>query len=108
MIKIRRVIFLLTVIVFLVLVLFPPYAAMKLPIEENVHGFIGYHPIWKPPTAQYAHEVLTGENYDPVSGIDLSSYKIIFNKVRFIFNFSILFLIYFVLQIVFRKKEQKA
>jgi len=105
--KIQKVIILLGVIAFLALVLFPPYAAMKLPREENVHGFIGYHPIWKPPTAEYAYEVLIGEEYDSVDGMDLSSFLVIFNKVLFIFNFIVLFLISFVLLIVFRKRGQK-
>jgi hypothetical protein len=100
MVRIRRAIVLLSAIVFIVMVLFPPYAAMKLPKEENVHAFIGYHPIWNPPNAEYAYKVLSGEPHDPADGADLSNYIVMFNKVRFIFNFMLLLLISLMLQIV--------
>ena len=107
MIGIQRVFILLGVIALVILVVFPPYAAIRLPREDNVHGFIGYHPIWSPPTAEQAHAVLAGEKYDPSSDIDLSRYVVMFNKVRFIFNLLVLFIVFSALQIVLRRISRR-
>jgi len=104
--KIQKAIVIAGGVVVLGSILFPPYAAMKLHIEENVHGFIGYHPIWDPPTREYAYQVLHGERFDPTSGVDLSSYTVIFNKVRFVFNLVIVLLISSVLLALFRKRRK--
>lgn len=105
--KIRKIILSLAMIVVVIMILFPPYAAMKLPIGNNIHGSLGYHPIWNPPDAKYAYEVLTGEQYDPVNENELSNYKVIFNKVGFLFSLAILIIVTTVLLRIFRSKRQK-
>lgn len=104
--KIQRFIILTAIVLILVSVLFPPYAAGKLPIGENIHAGIGYHPIWKRPSVEYAYMVLHGEKYDPAAGIDLSSYFVMFNKVGFILQLIAILLISSIMLIVFRKRKR--
>jgi len=77
---IQRVIILAAIVLIVLSVLFPPYAAGKLPVGENIHSGIGYHPIWKPPTVEYA-----------------------FNKVGFIFQLIVILLISSVMLFIVRK-----
>ena len=104
--NIQRIIILAAVVLILVSVLFPPYAAGKLPVGENIHAGIGYHPIWKRPTVEYAYMVLHGEKYDPAAGVDLSSYFVMFNKVGFIFQLIAILLISSIMLIIFRKRKR--
>jgi hypothetical protein len=90
--------------VILLMLMFPPYYGMKLPREENLHAFIGYHPIWNPPTATYAHQALHGHSHDavePQNAIEprtdderesLESYVVELNRVRLGFNIAIILL----------------
>ena len=104
--NIQRVIILAAIVLILVSVLFPPYAAGKLPVGENVHSGIGYHPIWKRPTVEYAYMVLHGEKYDPAAGVDLSSYFVMFNKVGFISQLIVILIISSIMLIIFRKRRR--
>jgi len=104
--NIQRIIILAAVVLILVSVLFPPYAAGKLPVGENIHAGIGYHPIWKRPTVEYAYMVLHGEMYDPSAGVDLSGYFVMFNKVGFIFQLIAILLISSIMLIIFKKRKR--
>jgi hypothetical protein len=106
--RIQKIVLSLAMIVVVIMILFPPYAAMKLPIGNNIHGSLGYHPIWNPPNAEYAYEALTGEKYDPVNENELSNYIVIFNKVGFIFNMVILIIVTTALFRILRSKRQTA
>ena len=105
--KVQKIVISSAIIVVLIMILFPPYAAMKLPIGNNIHGSLGYHPIWDPPDAVYAYETLTGEKYDSANEEELSNYKVIFNKVGFIFSLIVLAIITTTLLIIFRNKKQQ-
>jgi hypothetical protein len=105
--NIQKIIVSVAIVIVVVMILFPPYAAMKLPVGNNVHGSLGFHPIWNPPDAVNAYESLTGEKYDSANEGELSSYVIIFNKVRFIFDLIILVIVTSVLLVIFRSRRQK-
>lgn len=105
--KKQKVVISSAILLLIVMVLFPPYAGGKKPLGEDIHGSLGFHPIWNPPDTEYAYEALTGEEYDPAEGADLSEYVVIFNKVGFIFNIIVLSLVSSVLMMIFRKKRKK-
>jgi len=104
--KIQRVIILASIVLILVSAIFLPYAAGKLPVGEDIHGSIGYHPIWKRPTVEFAYMVLHGEKYDPATGVDLSGYFVMFNKIGFIFQLMVILLVSSILLIIFRKRRK--
>jgi len=103
---IQRVIILAAIVLIVLSVLFPPYAAGKLPVGENIHSGIGYHPIWKPPSVEYAYGVLHKEKYDPAAGVDLTGYFVMFNKVGFIFQLIVILLISSIMLFIFRKRRR--
>lgn len=105
--KAQKTVISFALIVVLIMILFPPYAAMKLPVGNNIHGSLGYHPIWDPPDAKVAYETLTGEKYDSSKAEELANYIVIFNKVGFIFSLIGLAIITTILLIIFRKRRQK-
>lgn len=104
--NIQRLIILTAVVLILLSILFPPFAVGKLPVGENIHRGIGYHPIWNQPTVEYAYEVLHGQKYSPVTDEDLSDYFVMFNKVGFILQIIFILIIDFIMLIVFRKKRR--
>jgi hypothetical protein len=103
---IQRVIILAAIILIVLSALFPPYAAGRLPVGESIHSGIGYHPIWKPPTVEYAYGVLHKEKYDPAAGVDLTGYFVMFNKVGFIFQLVVILLISSIMLFIFRKRRR--
>ena len=103
---IQRIIILSGALLVLISVLFPPFAAGKLPVGENIHRSIGYHPIWSRPTVESAYFLLHGQAYDPEGGEDLSNYFVMFNKVGFIIQLLFIILVAFILLIVFRNKRR--
>jgi hypothetical protein len=103
---IQKVILLAALVLIILTVLFPPYAAGIRPVEENIHSGIGYHPIWKPPTVEYAYSVLHKTKYDPAAGVDLSSYFVMFNKVGFIFQLVVILLVSSLLLFIFRRRKK--
>jgi hypothetical protein len=103
---IQRIVILTAVVLILLSILFPPFAAGKLPVGKNIHRGIGYHPIWNRPTIEYAYEVLHGQKYDAAAGEDLSSYFVMLNKVDFIIRIIFILLIASIMLIVFRKKKR--
>ena len=102
---IQRFIILAAVVLILLSILFPPFAVGKLPVGENIHTGVGYHPIWNQPTVEYAYEILHGQKYSPATGEDLSDYFVMFNKVGFIIQIIFILIIDSILVIVFRKKR---
>jgi len=102
----QRIIILTAVVLIFLSAIFPPFAAGKLPVGENIHRSIGYHPVWKRPTVEYAYMILFGQKYDPAAGEDLSDYFVMFNKVGFIIQIIFILLIASIMLIVFRKKKR--
>ena len=103
---IQKVIILVAIVLIILSVLFPPYAAGIRPVGENIHSGIGYHPIWKPPTVEYAYGILHKAKYDPAAGIDLSGYFVMFNKVGFIFQLVAILLVFSLLLFIFRRRRK--
>lgn len=69
-----------------IMILVPPYFVIDSQSNGRVHGPIGYHPIWKPPTSEYGYIRLHSKDpeAEPVSKISkerLDSYEIGVNKV---------------------------
>lgn len=99
-------------VVLILMVLFPPYAVMKMDSDTiTKHAFVGYHPIWNPPTQIFAYEFLEEKpfvkNDSPGFAVQLSSYLVIFNKVRFITNMIILIFVTSALLLIFRQRKQR-
>ena len=103
---IQRVIILAAIVLIVLTVLFPPYAAGIRPVGRNIHSGIGHHPIWKPPTVEYAYGVLHKKKYDPAAGIDLSGYFVMFNKVGFIFQLVVIILVSSLMLFIFRRRRK--
>ncbi len=103
---IQRFIFMAAVVLILLSILFPPFAVGKLPVGENIHRGVGYHPIWNQPTVEYAYEALHGQKYSPATGEELSDYFVMFNKVGFIIQIIFILIIDTIMLIVFRKKKR--
>jgi len=101
----QRIVILAAGLLIILTVLFPPFAAGKLPVGENIHRGIGYHPIWNQPTVEYAYEVIHGQKYAAAAGEDLAGYFVMLNKVAFIIQIIFILLISSVILIVFRKKK---
>lgn len=97
--------------VLILMVVFPPYAIMIME-GDNIarHAFVGYHPIWDPPTKIFAYEFLEKKpfvkNDSPGFAVQLPSCIVIFNKIRFITNISILIFVASVLLLIFRQRKQ--
>ncbi|HSG27384.1 MAG TPA: hypothetical protein VLA34_02800 [Candidatus Krumholzibacterium sp.] len=102
--KIQKIIIGLGVLGVLTMILFPPYAVIKIPAEDGKHAFIGYHPIWSAPTSEDGYEYLTGEKFENSTEEDLSAYIIILNKVRLTFNVIILSIVTSILLYAFKTR----
>jgi len=68
------------------MILFPPYFVIDSQSNGRVHGPIGYHPIWKPPTSEYGYLRVHSKDYEgqsvpEISKERLESYKIRVNRV---------------------------
>lgn len=108
--RIRMIIGVVLSAVLVLIVVFPPYAVMKMEGGKIArHGFAGYHPFWNPPTKQFAYEFLEKkpfvEGASPGVENSLSQYVVRFNKVRFIFNAVFLIAVAGVLRLIFRNKK---
>jgi hypothetical protein len=93
------------------MILFPPYFVIDSQSNGRVHGSIGYHPIWKPPTSEYGYARLHSKDpsADPVSKISkerLDSYEIGINKVGLAMQ-SILVVVLVSVGMVIIKKRQR-
>jgi hypothetical protein len=104
----QRVVIMGAIVLIVLSVLFPPYAAGILPVGKNIHSGIGFHPIWKPPSVEYAYERLHDEKYDPAAGVDLSGYFVMFNKVGFIFRLIAILLVSSIMFFIFKKRKKSA
>ena len=98
--------------VLVIMVLFPPYAVMKIEGNSTAkHDFVGYHPIWNPPTKIFAYEHLEKTSYvedaSTSTKIELSAYVVIFNKIRFIGNAILLIIGTSVLLLIFKRKQKR-
>lgn len=93
------------------MILFPPYFVIDSQSDGRVHGPIGYHPIWKPPTSEYGYNRLHSKDPgpEPVSKISkerLNSYEIRVNKVGLTMQ-SILVVVLVSAGMVITKKRQR-
>lgn len=88
-----------------VLILFPPYFGIDVESEGRVHAFIGYHPIWSPPSSEQVYEILTSESASAVDAVRLSSFEARLNVVRLAFNIFVLVIVAVVALIVFRQRS---
>ncbi len=88
-----------------VLILFPPYFGIDVESEGRVHAFIGYRPIWSPPSAEQVYEILTSESASDVDVARLSSFEARLNVVRLAFNVFVLVIVAVVALIVFRQRS---
>ena len=94
-------------VVLVLLFVYPPYAAIDRQSDGQLHAFIGYHWIWKPPSATNAYRQLMGS--DPV-GVDskrLEAFEVQLNVVRLTENVLILAAVG-ALGIVLLRKRRKA
>ena len=108
--RIRMIVGAVLSTVLVLMVMFPPYAVMKMEGGKIAkHGFAGYHPFWNAPTKQFAYEFLERKPFveDASPGVEdpLSPYVVRFNKVRFIFNAVFLIVVAGVLRLIFRNKK---
>jgi hypothetical protein len=61
---IHKIIVSLFFLVLVIKILFPPLAVMKMDGDSIAkHAFVGYHPIWDPPTKKYAYEFLEEKRF---------------------------------------------
>ncbi len=87
------------------LILFPPYFGIDVESEGRVHAFIGYRPVWSPPSAEQVYEILTSESASDVDVARLSSFEARLNVVRLAFNVFVLVIVAVVALIVFRQRS---
>ncbi len=88
-----------------VMMIFPPYFGIDVESEGRVHAFIGYRPIWSPPTAAQVYEILTSESAADVDVVRLSSFEARLNIVRLTFNVIVLVIAAVVALILFRQRS---
>ncbi len=93
----------LAVFFIIIMILFPPYFGIDTESEGRVHAFIGYHPIWSPPSSEYVYEALTSESAANADAARVSSFQARLNKVQLIINFLILVSVTAGALIVFRR-----
>jgi hypothetical protein len=111
---------LLAVAIIVIMVLWPPYAVMYDPGGLNVHGPIGYHPVWSAPSPDAALEMLserlrrdspdTAAVLDSVTaaGFQTGSVRVIMNTVMLTFQIIALALITVVsLWILHRRRKSR-
>ena len=103
--KARAIVLLAAGALLLVMVLWPPYAVMYDPAGHNVHGPIGYHPVWSAPSADAAVAMLSErirQDYPDtaaildsvtVAGIQTGSVRVIMNQVMLTFQIIVLSLL---------------
>ncbi len=66
----------------LLMLLFPPYFGIDRTSDGRVHAFLGYHPLWAPPTATDALPVLAGEAVAPYAGTEPQNVDVRMDLVR--------------------------
>ena len=75
------------------MVLFPPYFGMDTTSNGQIHGGLGYFPVWEPPTQQHALALLTESGVVPEGGVRASDLAIRRNVVGLTVNAIVLFLL---------------
>jgi hypothetical protein len=88
--KQQKGILVVAALVLLVMILFPPYYGIDRESGGRLHAFIGYHPVWDPPSASDVYQRLTPAAPEGSSPGDLSSFEARLNVVRLAFNLALL------------------
>jgi hypothetical protein len=88
-----------------VMLLFPPYAGIDRESGGELHGSIGYHPVWNPPTSLDVYRALEGISTPP-SDVSVASYEVILNKVQLTFNIVVVLVVTAVVILVMRRKRE--
>ena len=69
-----------------VAVLFPPYFGMDSTSQGQVHGPVGFHPVWAPPGPEHVLDVFAEGGLIPEGGVEASALDIRVNKVGLVFE----------------------
>ena len=77
----------------IVMVLFPPFFAMDITSNGQIHGVLGYFPVWEPPTQQHALAIFTESGVVPDGGVRASDLAIRRNVFRLSLSAITLFLL---------------
>jgi hypothetical protein len=79
-------ILLLLVVGLAAMVAFPPYFGMDVTSDGRIHGFLGYHPAWDPPSQEGAYAILLDDGLVPASGVQASNLAVRTNVIRMALN----------------------
>jgi len=94
-------------VLFLVVVVFPPYFGIDVESGGTLHASIGHHPIWSPPSSEYVCHALNPEAAE-VCREGTSAYRSGLNEVRLILQEVLLVAGTFVVLLVVRRRERTA
>ena len=112
----QKVVIVCEVVLLLLMFIFPPYAGIDTESDGRIHAFLGYYPVWDPPSSEDVFHALRqrfpslgglSASADDVNDARLSSFSPLFNKVRLIFNVTVSLLIIGLLLILLRSKQRK-
>ena len=63
----------LLVIGLVAMLIFPPYFAVDMTSNGRIHGSLGYHPAWDPPSQERALAILSDGGILPDSGVQAAT-----------------------------------
>jgi len=93
------------VVLILLMLAFPPYFGIDVESGGTLHGSIGRHPIWNPPSSEYVCHALNPEAVE-VCREDSSAYRSGLNKVRLVLQEVLLVAGSLVILLVVRRRER--
>ena len=73
--------------------LFPPFFGMDITSNGQIHGALGYFPVWEPPTQQHALAILTESGVAQEGGVRASDLAVRRNVVGLTINAIVLLLL---------------